>query len=166
MGRKRSPPRNACPPLSDPPNPVPCTLPSHNPQLSLHTPQLRSLPRHNSPSHRGPRSPSRTVPAPALTSHPTLSHRRSPTRSGRSPGSTSSHTHPPHFLALASLPAPKELSPASPRSPPHPQTSSPRHGGLPASGPEAHPGHMGQAPPRQPLLPPSRAEGSLLRRGV
>ena len=99
------------------------------------------------PFPRGPRSPSRTVPAPALTSHPTLPHRRSPTRSGRSPGSQ---------RALPSLPS---LSST-------PQTSSPRHGGLPASGPEAHPRHIGQAPPRQPLLPPSRVEGSLLRRGV
>ena len=63
MGLKRSPPRNPCPPLSDPPNPVPCTLFSHNPLLPLHTPQLRSLPRHNSPSHgvhghlRGPSLP-------------------------------------------------------------------------------------------------------------
>lgn len=94
------------------------------------------------PFPRGPRSPSRTVPTPALTSHPTLPHRRSPTRSGRSPGSTSSHTHthPPHFLALASLPAPKELSPASPRSPPHPKPLHPATAGSPPPAPRPTPG--------------------------
>lgn len=63
------------------------------------------------------------------------------------------HTRPPHFLALASLPALEELPPTSPRSPPRPRTPSPLHRGFPASSPEARPRHVGQAPPPPPPMP-------------
>ena len=100
---------------------------------------------------------------PCPSPNPTLPHRRSPTRSGQSPGSTSSHTHthPPHFLALASLPAPKELSPASPRSPPHPKPLHPATAGSSPPAPRPTPGIWSRHPlDSLSCLPPALKEAS------
>lgn len=128
-----------------------------NPCSRLHIPTPNTLPPTNSPSCGSPRSPSPAILAPSLTSHPTVARGCLPPKTDTlklvSPLHILPHTHPPHFLALASLSAPEKLSPTSPRSSPHPQTPSPRHGSLPASSPEAQPGHVGQAPPLPPLMP-------------
>lgn len=140
-----SKPGGGCPPSPNTPKPLPLSpqLPQARPRS---VPPPTTLPRRELPSCGHPRSPSTTIAAPALTAHPTLPPPKTETPRLVSPLHILPHQHPPHFLALASLPAPQELSPTSPRSTPHPQTPSPRLGKLPASGREAQPPHVRQAP--------------------
>ena len=153
------------------PNPFPYTLVSHNPLLLLHTPLPDTLPRHSSPSHAGPRSPSRTIPAPTRTSHPTLPHQRSPTRSGRSPRSTSSHTR---TLPTSSPSLPSRLPESFPQPPlallHTPKPPQPVTAGSPPPAPRPGPGMWGRHPLDRPSCLPqarsSRVDGSLRRRGV
>lgn len=141
-------------------NPFPYTHSSHKPLLWLHIPVPNMLPRHNSPSSGDPRSPSRTIPAPTLTSHPTLPHPRRPSVSGWSSDSTSSHTRtlpssspslpsrlPERFPHLPSLPSTPPNPFAPPRRAPRLQPRGPaRAWGAGAPSPAPHvgpgPGHV------------------------
>ncbi|XP_014639014.1 PREDICTED: formin-like protein 3 [Ceratotherium simum simum] len=78
------------------------------------------------------------------------------------------HTHPPHFLALASLPAPDALSPTSPRSPHtpkplHPPQQAPR---LRPRGPARARGAGAPSPAPHAGPEPGHVQGSLCERGL
>ncbi|XP_057355331.1 uncharacterized protein LOC130683087 [Manis pentadactyla] len=169
----RSKPNHPCHQFPNTPNPCPYTHThthiSHKPLLLLHIPTPNTLPRHRSPFLRAS-----TV---TFADHP----RRSPNFSAHTPSPPQTeglpvwlvsllhilpHSHPPHFLALASLPAPEEIAPTSYRSTPHSRTPSPRHSGLPASSPEAQPRHVGTGTPPHTPLKPARAGGTRVDRSL